>query len=385
MSGCGVEPMRIAINAVNANENLRGPDRYATELLKSLTSIDQRNSYLVFYAPWQGWYPEMLKAPNVHLVLLNPPRSPYLRIIWQALALPRILNKYHPDVVHLPNTIFMRRHKHRVIITIHDLAEFTFPEKLNTFRAYVRRILARAAARSADRIIAVSNYTKNEIRRILGIDSEKVRVVWEGVSIANHNGADCDHVRRKYGLTSDYLLYVGEIEKTKNIEGVIRAFAKSEKGIRDRCKLVLAGHAGNAYEDIIALIRNNKLKEKVLYLGYVKDEELSCLYRGTKAFIFPSLVEGFGLVVLEAMAYGAPVIASNAGALPEVVGDAALLVDPYNDMAIRDAITRIVSDDAFRRDLINRGNKRVQEFSWTRTATDMLNIYDEVCRGLPRQ
>ena len=370
--------MKIAIYVVNDNDKPRGLDRYCLELLKSLAALDHRNSYLVFYAPWQQCYPQALQASNVRMILLHPPRSHYCRIPWQAIIFPRILRRYEPDVLHLPYTTFIWQRRYRTVMTIHDLSEFPFPQKFNLLRAYARRIIARLAVRTADQIVAVSNYTKNEIFKILHIDKDKIKVVWEGVSQSDHRCVECANTLMKYGLNNEYFLYVGVIEKTKNIESIIHAFRNSQEYIQKYFNIVLVGRAGNAYNDVIGMINNYGLQEKVRYLGYVEEAELACLYKGAKAFIFPSLVEGFGLVVLEAMSYGIPVITSNVGAMKEVSGNAAFLVDPYNINDIKNAMEKIAFDKNLNSDIIERGKNRTLNFSWKRMAQDMIDIYNKV-------
>lgn len=372
--------MRIAINAINDNDLPRGPDRYLVELLKSIADIDHANSYIVFHAPWQNWYREVSCAANFHFVVLDAPRRRSLRVPWQALAFPAIVRRYRPDVIHLPNTILMWPIQCPVVMTIHDLAEFTFPEKFNLPRAWGRRFLAVAAARVAHRLIAVSDYTRQEIIRTLGTPAEKISVVREGVSPRTVNETDCQDVRRRHQLSKEYLLYVGVLERTKNVEGIVEAFATAGDDLRERFDLVLAGRPGNAYDAVMRAIDRHQLKDSVRYLGYVDEGDLPCLLASARAFAFPSFVEGFGLVLLEAMSCGTPVVTSDAGALAEVAGTAALRVNPGDMRALRDGMRRVAFDEELRLELSERGRRRAEEFSWSRAARQMVGIYCEVGR-----
>ena len=369
--------MRVAINAINDNDRLRGPDRYTMELVKALADAGPEHHFLLFHAPWQEWYPESLRASNIQCVRMSAPRSPYLRLPWQAGVFPLLVRRYRPDVVHLPNTIFTMGLGHRVVVTFHDVAEFAFPEKFEAFRARVRRVAARAAARAAGRIVAVSDFTKREMVRFLGVHPDRITVVLEGVTAALHDDLNGEAIRRKYSLRGDYLLCVGQIEKTKNVEGLVRAFAHNRAALGG-CDLILAGKSGNAYETVMKTINELGLDGTVRHLGYVPEADLPGLFRLAKALVFPSLVEGFGLVMLEAMAYGVPVIASNAGSLPEVAGDAAVLVPPGDEGALSAAMARVVRDGVFRESLSRKGQDRAREFSWSRAAREMLGVYESL-------
>ena len=178
--------MKVALYVVSDNAQLRGVDRYGLELLQSLVAIDHTNAYLVFYAPWQTWYPQAIQAPNVQMILLQPPRSPYLRIPWQAVVFPRILRHYQPDVVHLTYTMFVWQRLYKTVMTVHDVSEFPFPQKFHFLRAHARRLIARLAVRTVDQIVAVSNFTKNAILHHLHVEPDKITVVLEGVAPPEH-------------------------------------------------------------------------------------------------------------------------------------------------------------------------------------------------------
>lgn len=378
MTGWEGNTMRIAINAINANSNPRGPDRYLTELLKGLAQVDDHNTYLVFHAPWQRWFREEIDSQRIELIKVRAPRPVYLRWPWQVLMFPRIVRRYKPDVVHLPTTLFLPRRGFKLVVTIHDLAEFDFPEKFSRLRAALRRRMVRAGVRAADLVVAVSEYTRQEMLRLLPVEEDKIRVIAEGVNVSFPENVDCEAVRRSYGLGTNYFLYVGVLERTKNIDGILRAFAKVRRDLAPDYSVVLVGHPGNAHKEILNLIQELDLGGSVRYLGYLNEAHLGCMFLGAKAFVFPSLVEGFGLAMVESMAYGLPVIASRAGSLPEVAGGAALLVDPLDEEALGDAMRRIASDPQLRASLRERGLRQAARFSWVLAAEKMMKLFESL-------
>ncbi len=366
--------MRIAIDAINANRTLRGPDRYLLGLLRALAGLDENTIYIVFHAPWQTWCREAFRAPNVEWVEVRAPAVAAARIPWKAVFLPSLMARYKPDVIHLPNTILLLQTRFPVVMTIHDLAEYDFPEKFSHFRAGVRRVIGRLAARRASRIVTVSEYTKESIVRVLGIPDENVTVHPEGVEIGDA-GENPSRVRKTHQLTRSFFLYVGVIEKTKNVEGILRAYAALSPEIREDYDVVLVGRAGNASGDVMRLREELGLTERVHCVGHVSESDLAAFFLTAFAFVFPSLVEGFGLAVLEAMAYGLPVVAARAAAVPEVVGDAGLLVAPGNDAELSAALTRLVTTPSLRSELIGKGFRQAQKFSWDEAARRMLGEY----------
>lgn len=357
--------MRILLDAVSDNDFIRGPDRYVLGLLQGLAEIDGENRYLLAYAPWQRFFDEIVLPRNFERVRLDPPRGRVSRVLWHAALFPRIANRLAPDLVHLTNIIFAPRIDRPVVMTVHDLAHFRFPEKFGPARGRLQRHLIRAALRLPDRVIAVSRFSADDIARFTRFPEQRVRIVLEG--------APRPATAAPYRHPRPYFLYVGQLERSKNIEQLIDEFAESPA--LAAADLLIAGKPGTAASRVKARIA--AAPDRVHYLGYVSEATLASLYAGCIAFVFPSLVEGFGLVLVEAMAAGAAVVAMRTSAVPEVVGEAALLVDPGERGALRRAMERLHADHGLRRELSEKGRTQAARFSWSEAARRTLDVYRE--------
>jgi glycosyltransferase involved in cell wall biosynthesis len=284
------------------------------------------------------------------------------------LALPRRVERWAPDVVHVANVHWAPMRDRPCVLTVHDLAHFEFPEKFGALRGYTKRGLIRRAVTTPQRIVAVSDFTRREIDRWLHVDPSRVRVIHEG-------GPPVQDPRRR-GDVPSYFLFVGQLERSKNAEGLIEAFAASRALAERGVELWIAGRPGNAAAAVRALAERSG-GGRVRLLGYVEEKALPSLYASAVGFVYPSLVEGFGLALLEAMAYGVPVIASQAGALPEVVGDAGLVVDATDRAALGAALERVAGDATLRDALVRRGRARLATFSWAAAARQTIEVYRE--------
>ncbi|MFX0210075.1 MAG: glycosyltransferase family 4 protein, partial [Candidatus Hodarchaeota archaeon] len=240
----------------------------------------------------------------------------------------------------------------------------------------------RILLKRADLIITPSNYMKNEIIRFLKIPGEKIRVVYHGVSkcfLPKNDTILISRIIKKYHIMTPYILFVGTFHKNKNLIRLLKAFRELKLSSKLQHQLVLAGGKGQLNQDIVQTIKELKIEDVVSLPGYVSDEDLPILYNGSDLFVFPSVFEGFGMPVLEAMACGVPVISSNFCSLPEVVGNASLLVDPLNVDLLAGAMHRILSNEELRNELIKKGLERVKQFTWEKTAKETIEIYREVC------
>ncbi len=358
--------MRIAIDAINGNERIRGPDRYLIGLLQGLAEIDRDSAYLVFHARWQQHLAQLPLPANFRLIECRAPRGRAARVLWHALVFPRLLAQEAPDVVHLPNVIYMPRVSAPVLMTVHDLAHFRFPGKFGYLRGYGQRALIRRSVRLADRMIAVSQFTRADLGRFTAAEERRIAVILEG------GPAPLD--ARSEAPPRPYFVYVGQVERSKNVEALVEAFAASALLREAGVELHIAGKPANAMPQV-ARLAARLAPERVKLLGYVEEGALPQLFANALAFVFPSLIEGFGLVLLEAMAFGAPIVASNASVIPEVVGDAALLVDATRHSELQHAMEAVYRQPQLREELRRRGRARLSRFSWREAAGLTLDEY----------
>ena len=266
----------------------------------------------------------------------------------------------------------------RLTATIHDLTCWLLPEthspaNVAADKRFAERILARA-----DGLIAVSEATRDDAIRILKLPPEKIRVIYHGVADPFfHSGPrDAERVRGRLALPRPYLLFVGTIEPRKNVGMLLRAYQELPASIREEYELVIAGPPGWAQKEILARLRQPP--PGVRYLGYVAEEDLPGLFAGAAGFVYPSLYEGFGFPVAQAMAAGAPVITSTVSSLPEIAGGAALLVDPQSEAGLRDAMQVLLTSPSRRAEMAERGRTNARRFSWTECARRSLRFFQDV-------
>lgn len=359
---------------ITSNKTLRGTDRYILQTLKHLAEIDKINQYFVFYAHWQKFV-KSIDVPNFKFIKTSVPRGGLvIKAVWQILVMPKIARQYNLDVLHYTNPTPILYKTCSVVVTVHDLAEFVYPKKYGILKGFAKRISVRLSAKYADFLITVSNSTRKTIVDLLHYAPDRIGITLEGITVHERN--NCEQVFGKFNIGKlDYILYVGVIEQTKQVDLIVKAL-----NILDKTSIimVIVGKKGNAYEQVKAVVKECGLEDRVMFLGYVSDGELGCIYKMAKVFVFPSLIEGFGLPVLEAMAQGVPVICSNTAAISEVAGDGALFVDPRNVEDLAEALNRVLEDGLLREKLINRGRAVTKNFSWHNTAIETLKIYEQI-------
>ncbi|MER3422187.1 MAG: glycosyltransferase family 1 protein [Nitrospiraceae bacterium] len=361
-----------------------GVGQYVFHLLDSLGKGNQGHEYLLFYVSVRQQLNSLpVSCRNVSVKrVLYPRRLLHLATglgRWDLPGFDRLIGSV--DVCHWPNYILLPGGTARQIITICDLTFLLFP----AYHPWARvKALAGGIARSASRadaIIVVSEHTKRDVIKYLGVPEEKIRVVYCAAS--SHFRFIASEARRsvlsKYHLPLDgYLLYVGNIEPRKNLTRLLEAYSLLKARGGCRLPLIFSGGGGWKNTDIYRRVSELSLEKDVRFLGYVPDEELPALMSGAELFVYPSLYEGFGLPPLEAMACGTPVVTSNVSSIPEVVGDAALMVDPYDVEGLAEAMQRALMDKDLREDMRIKGLARAKLFSWERTACETLKVYEEV-------
>jgi glycosyltransferase involved in cell wall biosynthesis len=329
-----------------------------------------------------GWLLERLRAdaPQHEYVVLRPPAA-YWRLRrqlwWEQVELPRQAARLRADVLHVPGgTSIPLVRRRRTVMTLHDLAPRAHPEWLppGPGRWYWARWVTRTAA-LADCVLVPSEATRRDVLTLAGIPEHRVRVTPWGVPPDVARGVDArtaETVRRRHGLPERYLLYVGTVDRRKDYPTLLRALPL----LRPGTSLVLAGTIIPGRTDFDEMLGALGLRPRVRVLGYVARADLPGLYAAAGAFVYPSLHEGFGIPVLEAMACGAPVVTYNTSALPEVAGDGAVLLDPpVSPETLATALRRVLEDTGFRRELVGRGRARARRFDWGATARATLDAY----------
>lgn len=295
-----------------------------------------------------------------------------LREQWEIARLAR-----EGDLLHCPHYNIPYFYKGRMVVTIHDLTHLAHRDFVPNRLAYCyARFMLKAAAQHACQIITVSEFSKNCIRKTLNVPAEKVHVISYGIPRRMDPGG-CPNIAaiEKLAITKPYVLFVGLLKPHKNVQALVRAFKLLPEHLRNSHQLVIAGKLDSGYPAVRQLSKEVALGERVVFTGHVTDEQLCALYARAKIFALPSLNEGYGLPVLEAMAYGVPVVVSNVSSLPEVAGEAGILVDPRDDQSISKAIERLLTDETLRKSLGERGRQRAHSFSASDFAQRHLEVY----------
>ena len=354
-----------------------GIGTYIRNLLRQLARIDHDTEYVLLCRESDLEIAAQL-GPNFRGVL-EPSPNYSLR---EQLHVPWVLHRERPDVYHAPHYVLPAGVRCRSVVTIHDCIHLMFPQYLPNKAAYAyARASMWAAARRSSCILTVSEASKRDILHFFDVPPEKIVVVYNAIDDhfwVEPPAEDVARVRERYQLDHDFVLYVGNIKPHKNLVRLIEAFAEFRKAGFDAVKLLIIGDEISRLPALRRAVHRHKLHKHVRFLGYLPDHTLAILYRLARAFVFPSLYEGFGLPPLEAMASGTPVITSNVSSLPEVAGDAAMLVDPYDVDSIVDGLRRVVSDSALAADLRRRGMERAREFSWERSVEKTREVYREI-------
>jgi glycosyltransferase involved in cell wall biosynthesis len=384
------ESMLIGIDASRATAAQRtGTEVYSLHLIRALLACGAGHRFRLYFnqAPTPGLLPSGADSRVM----------PFPRL-WTHLRLSREMHSAPPDVLFVPSHVLPLIHPQRCVVTVHDLGYHYYPEAHTLFQNVYLRWSTRYNARTAKRVVADSEATRQDLLRYYGIPEERIAVIYPGrdetlapVKDPQATGAVCG----RYGVDAPYFLYVGTLHPRKNLVRLIDAFAafrnarqaqaQSVDGRTDGVsgiQLVLAGQKGWLYDEIFARVRKLGLEEHVVFTGYVPDADMPNLLSSALAFVFPSLHEGFGFPVLEAMACGTPVICSDVSSLPEVAGDAALQVDPLDSEALAEAMMQVAMDEGLRTVLVERGHRQVQRFSWQRCASEVLQLLEDVGRGL---
>ena len=377
--------MHIAIDAHSVGAQLAGNETYAVNLIEALAEIDQVNRYTLYVTRQSAVDQFTNRWPNFRL-RRTLPHTPLIRI---PLTLSIELRKDPVDVLHVQYTAPPRT-PCALVATIHDLSFEHLPETFNRRSRAQLRLTVRRTAQKAAQILTLSEFSRRDIIETYGIDPERVSVTPPAAppSFAPvTNDTELQRIRTTYGIQRDYILALGSIQPRKNLVRLINAYAslgRAERG-KQLPQLVLAGKRGWLEAETMRAAEQSDARKDILFIGYVPDADLASLYSGALCFAYPSYFEGFGLPVLEAMQCGTAVIAGNRTSLPEAAGDAAILVDPFDEAAIANGLNRVIEDPAYRAELRVKGFERSAAFSWKTTAQLTLQAYERAALAAQSQ
>jgi glycosyltransferase involved in cell wall biosynthesis len=379
----------IGIDFTSASRERAGIGRYARELIRALSRLDHNNRYLLFVP--RDAHDELLRfawSSNFRVVRA-PLTERCLAALWHRARMPLFVETFigSVDVFYSPDFLLPPTRAWRALVTVHDLSYVRVPECFPApLLNYLNRAVPRALQR-ADLVLADADSTRRDVNDVYRVPLDKIKTLYSGVDPRFNPSVSTESQARVRELTrgKPYLLSVSTIQPRKNYARLIEAFAKIanyELGIPDsqfaipNLQLVISGARGWMFDDVFQTVERLGLRERVIFPDFVSDDDLPALYAGATLFVYPSLYEGFGLPVAEAMACGAPVICSNASSLPEVAGDAALYFDPRDVNAMADAMQHALADESLRNDLCTRGFAQAKKFSWEKAAGELRELLE---------
>ncbi len=383
--------MNIGIDTISLLQPMAGLGRYTFNIIRCLLSLDERHNLYLFGG--NNFFKEVFFYTNGDIeseiwrrVFVPPfPFKKITRVLLPLWAKKVELSRADIDVFLGTSFKGIFDKSFKTVVTVHDMVHEYYPETIpSNMLRYLRNGLSRCLERS-HLVIAVSDNTKKDIVKFLGVPNEKVWVIYNGIDeifrpVKEEN--KLKEIRWKYNLPDKFLLYIGAIQPRKNIVGIIKAFKLLFQDRDFDHKLVIGGGTGWKKKDIYTIIKELELKERVVFTPYIPDKDLPYIYNLADVFVFPSFYEGFGFPVLEAMACGVPVVTSDISCLPEIAGDAAVLVNPNLSVDIAEGIRMVISDEEFKKALVERGLKRSREFTWKRCVRETLRALKYVVNEL---
>ena len=377
----------IGIDATSLSVTGKGVSRYQHNLIKGLAKLDKRNSYYVFLNK-KNILPELPRQGNFHYVRIGL----FNHIIWDQFQLPRILKEYKLDIYHTTSDSLPILAKTRIALFIFEIPDYRIDllsgSGCNSLYSKIsykyNKIFFPHSLRKAAVIMASSQSTKTDLIRKYAMEGNKIQVLYPGVSVcfcAPGDDMALRETRRKYNADSGYILHISSTDPRDNTAVVIRAFGRARQESEIPQKLIIAGNVDPQVSGLERLIAELNLKDRILFTGYFAEKqtgELAALYQAADVYVDPSLYEGFGFQVVEAMASGVPIIASNVTSLPEIIGDAGILVNPRDVEGWADAISRLLTDRGLREAMRRRSLEQAKSFTWEGTARQTLEIYNKL-------
>jgi glycosyltransferase involved in cell wall biosynthesis len=371
--------VKVAVDAHMIGERETGNERYTLRLIAGLARVGGDSCYEVLVTDPEPLQKILALPPNFHTRSVWP-KNNVLRLAW---AMPWACFESGVDVLHVSYTAPLWS-ACPTVVTVHDLSYERYPSFFSPRDRMLLSTTVPLSCRRAARVIAISESTKHDLVELYGIPSEKISVIYEAADerfLLPISGDHVNAVRTRYAREMRYVLALGNIQPRKNIGRLIDAFATCimEGVVSQDLLLVIAGQAKWRGSDIVRKVKDRCLEDRVVFTGYVPEEDLPALYKGAEVFVFPSIYEGFGLPPLEAMACGTPVVCSSSSSLPEVVGGAARMFDPFDTRSLVEALRAVIGNTRVQRSLQEAGNRRVAAFSWDRAARQTEQVYRAAC------
>ena len=382
--------MRIGVDAraiLNPEKSApTGVAHYVWHLVKNLLDIDTKNQYILFFDfKVRDKDVKKFARPNVKMKFF--PFSDYKK--YMPVAYSEILGtatyaREKLDILHSTSPLYRvpAAYRGKIITTFYDFAPYRVPDLFPRLSTAKLKTLYSFAAKKSDRIIAVSSSTKKDAAELLKFPAEKIDVVHNGLDkrFFEEGVSPREKIEKLYGLTGKYILFLGTLEPRKNLSRVLEAFAVFKKNFKGKFdhKLAVAGKRGWLFKEYFQMAKDMGIENDVVFTGYVGGDELKPLYAHGEFFVMPSLWEGFGQTIVEAMACGAPCLVSRVASIPEVAGDAALFVDPHDTEGIAKGMQKLAADKSLREELGMKGKKQAQKFSWEKCARETLEVYRSI-------
>jgi len=361
--------MHVLIDARMVSSQNFGISRYVVNLVKNLAKIDKDNKYTILVQ--NDFLAGSIKASNFECI--------YSQIKWlsvqEQLLLPFLVKKINPDIFHATSFVVPRIKVCKNIITIHDLIHMIFPDQYNLLHRLYYRFIVGPAVRAADQILTVSESSRKDIAKYFKVPLDKITATRLSAeeNFKPQSQEAIRGIRDQYRIGErEFILYVGNRKPHKNLPTLISAFGLFKKKYKNEYFLALSGEPD---EELSRLSKDSGIEDQIIFLGKVKEDDLPAVYSTAEAFVCPSLYEGFGLPVLEAMACGAPVITSNISSLPEVIGDAGIMVDPYSAEDLAEKMREISVNTALAEEMREKGLQRAKLFTWEKCALQTLKVY----------
>jgi glycosyltransferase involved in cell wall biosynthesis len=374
--------LRIGIDATALPEQPVGAGNYIIQLVTAFAKIDLDFKFLVFAQKGKRDLFNFPANENLRWEIVSD-MSPMNRLIWEQTTFPRLVHRSDVDLLHSLHYTQPVRLGCPSVVTIHDMTFFLFPDLHTRAKRLFFPFAIRSSVRRADALVAISESTRQDSIRLLAISPQKIFTTQLGITEEFREVKDKDlliMVREKYDLPNLFILFVGLVEPRKNIPFLIRAYkALVVEGFQHN--LVIAGRFGWMYQEVFNQIEELGLKDRVQFTGYLPQDDLPMVYNLASLFVYPTKYEGFGFPALEAMACGTPVITTAISSLPEIVGDAGILVPPGDEHALTGAMAEVLRDSTLSNQLRTRGLQRSEYFTWERTARETMKVYKQVLKG----